>query len=98
MANFKIPKKVMALGGEITVAIVANLRYRRKKVSGLWMPDRRLIQIEESDTPREQAHTYFHELTHAALYDSGQHNLLTHDGNEAICDLMAVARLREIGL
>lgn len=95
---FKIPEKVMGLGGFVRVEIVKGLRYKKKKVSGLWTPEERLIQIEAKDTPREQAHTYFHELTHAALYDSGQHNLLTREGNEALCDLIAVARLREIGL
>ena len=95
----KIPKTVMGLGGEITVKMVHKLRDKKKKrVAGLWTPGSRLIQIDCSEPEREQLHTYYHELAHAALWDSGQHNLLTEDGNEAIVDLIAMARLREDGL
>ena len=93
-----IPKRVMGLGGEIRVKIIKKPRHQKKVVSGLWIPEQRTILINKDDTPRERYLTYLHELTHAALYDSGQHNLLTHDGNEAICDLVATMRLREEGL
>lgn len=95
---YKIPKTVMGLGGEIRVKFVKNLRHEKVRVSGLWVPEQRTIKISARDTAREQYITYLHELTHAALYDSGQHNLLTRDGNEAICDLISTARLREMGL
>ena len=91
----KIPKKVMGLGGPITVKVVPKLRRKKDKLSGLWLPDTREIHLLDQKHS-EMLHTYFHELAHAALYDSGQHNLLSQDGNEAIADLMGMARLREL--
>jgi hypothetical protein len=93
-----IPKKVMGLGGWITVKVVPGLTHKKKKVSGLWNARTRTISILAGELPREMRHTLYHELTHAAIYDSGQHNLLSEEGNEALCDMMAMARLREEGL
>lgn len=85
----------MGLGGEIKVVYVQGLKLKGEKLHGLWDPRTRTIKLNTKNTPFEMEHTYYHELQHAALDDSGQWNLLTKEGAEALCDLVATARMRE---
>ena len=39
--------------------------------------------------------TFYHELTHVAVIDSGLANNLRDKIHEALCDAMATARMRE---
>jgi Zn-dependent peptidase ImmA (M78 family) len=98
MSAFKFPKKVLGLAGPITVRFKGNPTVKGEVVAGYWRTASRLIVVSSSIEPRQQVHTYFHELVHAALDDSGQCNLLTDEGQEALCDLIATARLLELGL
>lgn len=90
----KLPKKTMGLGGAITVKLVSKLKYKGTKVAGLWHSYARLIEVSDSLPLREQRHTYYHELVHAALDDSGLQHTLTKESQEVLCDLLATARLR----
>jgi Zn-dependent peptidase ImmA (M78 family) len=90
----KIPKKVMGLGGMITVKRIPKLKFKGEKVAGLWRSYERTIEINSSLPVREQRHTLYHELTHAALDDSGLHYTMSKDSQEVLCDLMATSRLR----
>lgn len=90
----KLPKTVNGLGGPIKVRVVPKLKLKGVKVAGLWYSYARKIEIAGFLPIREQRHTLYHELVHAALDDSGLHNTLTKESQEVLCDLLATARLR----
>jgi hypothetical protein len=92
---FKVPKKLTGLGGEITVSVESRLKVKGEKVHGYWNPRTRAIKLSRGNTAYEMEHTLYHEQMHAALDDSGQWNLLTKEGAEALCDLVATMRMRE---
>lgn len=92
---FKVPKKLIGLGGDITVVVEAGLKVRGEKVHGYWDPRSRTIKLNKGNNEHEMEHTFYHEQLHAALDDSGQWNLLTKEGAEALCDLVAMMRMRE---
>jgi hypothetical protein len=92
---FKVPKKLTGLGGVITVMVEGGLKVKGEKVHGYWNPRSRTIKLAKGNTPHEMEHTFYHEQMHAALDDSGQWNLLTKEGAEALCDLVATMRMRE---
>lgn len=92
---FKLPKSAMGLGGSIKVVVVPGLKLKGQKLHGLWDPRTRTIKLSTKNSDYEMEHTFYHELLHAALDDSGQWNLLTKEGAEALCDLVATARMRE---
>ena len=91
----KLPKTIMGLGGPIRVKVVERLKVKGDRVHGSWDPRKRLISLDAENTAVETEQTFYHELMHAALDDSGQWNLLTKEGAEALCDLVAMARMRE---
>lgn len=62
---------------------------------GLWKLETRVIELEQNAPRALQWTTLYHELVHAALDDSGLGNLFTDAQQEAICDAMASARMRE---
>lgn len=91
----RIPKTVMGLGGPITVEIVTKLRkISGKEVVGQWELETRTISLVKR-AKKLMERTYYHELIHAAIDDSGVGNLLTPDSEETLCDLFAMARSRE---
>jgi hypothetical protein len=95
MKHPTIPVTVPAPGGVITVKIVDKLEDGGVGCWGLWVADEREVRIEKH---RSRAHMWrilYHELTHAALADSGLDNLLTDQQQEAICEAVATARMRE---
>jgi hypothetical protein len=50
----------------------------------MWRP--REITLDATSCPATQAQTLFHEAVHVALWDSGVHNSLTDEQEEAVCD------------
>lgn len=95
--TFKVPKKLTGLGGEIKVVVEKRLKVKGDKVHGYWDPRARTIKLSAGNTKYEMERTFYHEQLHAALDDSGQWNLLTKEGAEALCDLVAMMRMREQG-
>lgn len=96
MATIKypaIPKTIEAPGGPVTVTI--GTVSTGEKDMGCWDPDARAISIRTGIAPRMQWSTFYHEATHVALADSGLGHLLSDKQQEAICDAVATARLRE---
>ncbi len=92
-----IPTRVEGAGGPITVKRVKRARSDDGKACwGTWDASKREIEIDRSPSREYQLHTLFHELTHAALDDAGIANLLSDAGQEAVCDAMATARMREL--
>ena len=91
-----IPTLVRGTGGAIKV------RKRRRpkawdnsEVWGMWDDAKRLVTIDATATVEHQWFVLFHELTHAALHDSGLENLMDDKAVEAVCDAMATARMQE---
>lgn len=92
-----VPRLWRGAGGPITV----RLRRRPKhedgtEVWGLWDDAARRITIDGTAKREHQWRVLFHELTHAALHDSGIENLLEAKAVEAICDAISTARYQEM--
>lgn len=89
----KIPKKIMIRGKKWKVST-------RKKVkdddgtpcSGLTDPSKSMIYIRSELTDRQKVWTFFHEFTHAVLYEAGvtiNTGGLSDIVEEIICDNVA---------
>lgn len=89
-----LPKKLTMAGGPVSVVIVDTITERNVDCVGLYDPEHRLISIKKGKRSF-QWNVLFHELTHAALIDAGLHNMLKDKLHEAICDAIAIARMRE---
>jgi hypothetical protein len=85
----------MAPGGPIAVTVVAKLHEGGVECWGVWMLEDREIKIQRHRSRAHMWNTLYHELTHAALDDSGLSNMLTEQQQEMLCDAIATARMRE---
>jgi Zn-dependent peptidase ImmA (M78 family) len=92
-----LPKTVEAPGGTITILFKPTLRHPDgTECWGLFDIANRTIEIATATaTRRHQWWTLFHELTHAALDDSGISQGMTDVMQETICEALATARMRE---
>jgi hypothetical protein len=63
---------------------------------GTFDPKARAIELDKSLEPHFMWKLFYHELTHAALVDSGVYNFLHLRLEEAICDAVATQRLQEL--
>lgn len=91
-----IPRRVQGLGGPITVSWVAEFD-NEDDTFGLSNMQRRTIKLLK-DLPEDvELSTFYHELLHFALWDSGQHHRFDRETTEALCDLVGsmMARLHE---
>lgn len=90
-----LPAVVHSALGPIRVELVSELTKevedapKDTAVCGLFRWREREILIEREMTRESQWYTLFHEITHAALCDSGAGNALDHDRTELICDAVA---------
>lgn len=91
-----LPKEVQTPGGVVVVKRVPPIKLPTSvEAWGTWEPYARTIEIDQSPPMRHQWKVLFHELTHVALDDSGLCNGMTEEMQEAVCDAVATARLRE---
>lgn len=92
-----LPTEVQGAGGTITVQLVKSIAAESadEDTLGQFEPSTRHILILKSLRGDQQWMVLFHELTHAALWDSGAHNALTGPAEEIVCDAVATSRLRE---
>lgn len=92
-----LPQSVEGLGGPIRVVRVRGwvIADDGDMCNGLYDHDTRSIRISSYIRGRQRWHTFYHELTHAALTDSGAWNELTAKKAETICDAIATSRVRE---
>lgn len=98
-----IPRSVMGAGGPIKVKLVDSIEPDAGKPAGdnsltfgIWEGHKRQIRIVNFVDISFQWNVLFHEMTHAALYDSGMANLMTDENEECLCDLIATARVAEM--
>ena len=91
-----LPVSVQGAGGTITVQLVPKIPGGEgEDVLGQFEPSTRHILILKSLRGDQRWLVLFHELAHAALWDSGAHNALAGAAEEVVCDALATARLRE---
>jgi Zn-dependent peptidase ImmA (M78 family) len=85
-----LPKTVEAPGGTITILFKPTLRHPDgTECWGLFDSANRTIEIATATaTRRHQWRTLFHELTHAALDDSGISQGMTDVMQETICEAL----------
>ena len=91
-----LPPTVEAPGGTITVILKPTLRHPDgTECWGMFDLAARTIEIATTATKRHQWRTFYHELTHSALDDSGISQGITEAMQESICECIATARMRE---
>jgi Zn-dependent peptidase ImmA (M78 family) len=91
-----IPRVVQAPGGPVKIILTKdNIKYGSDECWGLYDPEHRTITIDAKAAPRQRWATFFHELTHVAILDSGLDNGLHVALHEAICDAISTQRMRE---
>jgi len=101
--RFVLPSQVEGIAGPIKVVIVVGPRDHddvthdpvKDPCHGTYSASKRQIELDPSIVEAHRIHTYFHELAHAALMDSGVSHLLSDRVEEAVCDAIATARVRE---
>lgn len=92
----KLPTSVTSSGGPIRVNYETNLKVSGVKAWGCWDAGRRLITLARGARIETKWRILFHELTHAALDDSGISRVMTADVEEAICEAMSSARMAQM--
>lgn len=90
-----LPKTLAGPAGPFTVSLVERPMMDNRAVMGLWDGLKRHIEIDKTMPVAQQWLTFFHELTHVGLADSGLDELLSHEETEAVCDAVATSRFRE---
>lgn len=90
----RLPHTTESAAGQIDIHIVKTPG-DDENVMGMFDPVNRVIYIKKSLRGDQKWLTLYHELSHAALWDSGAHNLLPGDLEENICDAIATNRFRE---
>lgn len=93
--TFKLPKIANGMAGPIKIRLVKKLKDEGVRLHGGWYAAKRTIKLDSTDSAWKLQHTYWHEMMHAALDDSGQDALLTEAGKEALCDLVASMIMKE---
>lgn len=98
-----IPKSVRGAGGPIRVKIVDAIEPDAGKPAGdnsvtfgIWEGHKRLIRIVNTVDLAFQWGVLYHELVHAALFDSGLTNLMSSENEEALCDAISTSRVAEM--
>jgi len=89
-----VPKTVQGAGGTLTVVMVDKPGDDAENM-GHFDPSIRRIEICKGLRGDQRWMVFFHEVAHAALWDSGAHNALVGPAEEMVCDAIATARLRE---
>lgn len=89
-----LPKSVQGAGGTLDIVLVP-IPGGHADALGHFDGSRRRIEILKSLRGDQKWNVLFHELCHAALWDSGAHNLISREVEENICDAIATARFRE---
>lgn len=97
-----IPKVMRCPGGDVAVTLGSKEAMLKvsdpgEEVFGFYNEADRFILIRKSLTAEQKWRVFYHEWVHVLLEDSGLTHSLTADGKqeEAICDAVAAARMRE---
>lgn len=88
----KVPARVAGVLDAIRVRLETG-RMTEHNEYGRWEWATRTVTLDASLTGRALWQVFYHELVHAALSDCGVQ--LTKEQEEAVCDAIATARVRE---
>lgn len=83
----KLPDTVEGLGGAISVITTDEVRLSDNAI-GMAQQQARKLFIEKGLHPVTAVSTFYHELFHFALYDSGLHHDFDDTQTERLCDLV----------
>lgn len=93
-----IPKEIDGTGGKIAVkthkGIIKIAGEDKGEAWGCWERHTRTIMISDQCPPRFRWWVFMHECTHAAIDDSGLHNMLSGEMQEALCDAIATQQTK----
>ena len=93
-----LPKIVQGAGGPIEVAVVDKVSVEAgedEDVLGCFKPTIRRIEVLRELRGDQRWLVFYHELVHAALWDSGVGNAVSGQVQEMICDSVASGLLRQ---
>ena len=88
----KLPDTMDAPSGPVAVVLKPTAA---KGKMGSFDPSARVVTVDSALSPDRQWWVLFHEMAHVALWDSGAANLMKKRVQEAVCDAIATARMRE---
>ena len=91
----KLPSVVQAPGGPVTVEVADVVRRGDGDAWGTFEQGPRIIRIDQTAPRRHQWWTFYHEMVHVALNDAGLDELIHAEAQEALCNGIAAARMRE---
>lgn len=80
----KLPREVFSVLGNMP--LTRDTRGLDDGDFGLFDPNERRVAIHPTTSQESEWLTYWHEVTHVALFDSGCRNILTREQEETICD------------
>lgn len=90
-----IPAEFCGLGGPITVAEEENpVDEDGQKLLGSWDANTRRLVVRAGLNPNVAAATFFHEVVHSLLWDSGVQHFFSKKKLEAICDAVGTGLAR----
>jgi hypothetical protein len=89
----KLPKKVEGLGGAITLRVEEDLSGPEGCIGRSHFV-KRIIELQDELDSATAVATFYHELFHMALYDSGQHHDFDEKQTEKLCDLVGAMMAR----
>lgn len=89
-----------APGGDVAVTLASKTEMQKvsdpgEEVLGYYHERDRFVMILRSLTAEQRWRVYWHEWAHVLLEDSGLSNGITLELEEALCDAIAAARMRE---
>lgn len=82
----RMPAAVCSPLGDVAVGTLGS--EESKKALAMFFGDQRAIGVSPNQSPISAWQSFFHELTHLAMWDSGVHQLLEEKQEEAVCDAM----------
>lgn len=85
MATTRLPSAVWSALGPVQVIKTKGL-VQDHEALGMFKGREREVHLELENNLTVDTQTFFHELTHIALWDSGVQNSLSADQIEAVCD------------
>jgi len=92
-----LPKEFQGAGGRVRVRLVKREKADDGRPAwGTWEPATRIIRIVRGSPPQHRWKVFYHEWMHACLHDSGIEEQLSDEGNEAMCQAYAAARMAEM--
>jgi len=82
-----IPKRMFSVLGPVPVTMQADLESKENAL-GISRFKSRTVQLHAGSSSETVWQTFFHEMTHVAMWDAGCHDILKHKQREAICNAM----------